>query len=128
MRWDWGNTPFPFLKELSMILERQIERGGLYREYLRLVNGVLRLTDKECELVALFLDINDIDDEVFSARNRKEVQKKANVTSLNLNNHIVHLKKKGIIVEDNGLLVLNEKIIPIPINGNIIVAYKLVVK
>lgn len=111
-----------------MILEKEVSSEDLYREYLRLINGFLRLTDKEMELVALFLSINDIDDDVFSARNRIDVQKKANVNGLNLNNHLVHLKKKGIIINDNGFLMLNEKIVPVFVNGSIIVAYKLVIK
>ena len=111
-----------------MRLEKEVNRENLYREYLTLINGILRLTDKELELVALFLDINDIDDNVFSVKNRKEVQIRANVNGLNLNNHIVRLKKKGIIIDDNGILVLNEKIIPIPINGDIMVIYKLIVR
>jgi hypothetical protein len=111
-----------------MLLEKRVTKDKLYSEYLKMINGYLRLTEKELQIVASCLYINDKDDDIFSTENRKQIQQECNISSLNLNNHIAHLKRKGIINDSNGVLSINDKIIPIPINGDIVVAYKLIIQ
>lgn len=108
-----------------MILEKVVKKENIYKEYLRLVNGITKLTDKELEIVDCLLKINDLDDNILSTENRKKVQQECKANELNLNNHISNLKKKLIIKEQEGILVLNDNIIPDYVNGDILVVYRL---
>ena len=108
-----------------MVLEKTIKREGLYKEYLTLINGITKLTEKEKDIVEYLLVLNDLHDEVLSTENRKKVREQCKITELNLNNHISNLKKKGIIQDIKGVLTLNGHIVPNFINGCVVVVYRL---
>ena len=44
-----------------MIFSKRVSPSNLYIEYLQLMNGVLKLTEKELEVMSEVMKINDID-------------------------------------------------------------------
>ena len=111
-----------------MILERPTNAENFYKEYVTLINGILKLTDKEIDIVAELLRLYDTSDNVFSTENRKKLSEILKITDLNLNNHFQNLKKKGVLVTTDGELELNNRIIPELFNGDIVVAFRLYIR
>lgn len=114
---------------------KRVARESFYRVYLSILNGILKLTDKEIEILAEFMAIKEIDDAskkfisekernelLFSGGNRKLIRTKIGTSPHNLNNYIKTLKEKGALIEKDGTLAINPKIyIPSVQNKNSIV-------
>ena len=76
------------------------------RAYLQILNPVLKLKDKEIEVLSNFLAIwqsnkskPNIDKTLFSTPVRKLVRKQINMSEASFNNHITMLRKKRMIVD-----------------------------
>ena len=79
-------------------------------KYIQLWNGIFNLTDKELQILASFIDVQEITDEVnmCSIRNKKEVARIVGIKDPNtLNNYIKKFKDKGAILKKNGYYKLN---------------------
>ena len=69
-------------------------------KYIQLWNGIFNLTDKELTILAAFIDVNNITEEVnlCSIRNKKEVARMVGIKDYNtLNNYVKKLKDKNAI-------------------------------
>lgn len=67
-------------------------------QYLQVFNGIFNLTDKELEILTLFVEVNTSDN-LYSIENKKIVAEKLNIEDPNtLNNYVKRLKDKGAIV------------------------------
>ena len=67
-------------------------------QYLQVFNGIFNLTDKELEILTLFVEVNTSDN-LCSIENKKIVAEKLNIEDPNtLNNYVKRLKDKGAIV------------------------------
>ncbi len=76
------------------------------KAYLQILNPVLKLKDKEIEVLSSFLaiwqsnkDKPNIDKTLFSTPVRKLVRKQINMSEASFNNHITMLRKKRMIVD-----------------------------
>ena len=76
------------------------------KAYLQILNPVLKLKDKEIEVLSSFLSIwqknknrKDIDKLLFSTPVRKMVRKSIGMSEASFNNHITMLRKKKMIVD-----------------------------
>ena len=95
----------------------QIAKSPSYRDYIKLVNGIFKLTDKEIEVLAKFVEyqLNHNRFNVFTAEFKKRIAKDLGMDDFNiLNIYIKSLKEKRAITPDiqgykiNKLLVLNK--------------------
>ena len=67
-------------------------------QYLQVFNGIFNLTDKELEILALFVEFGSKDD-LCNIDSKKSVAKTMNIEDPNtLNNYVKRLKDKGAIV------------------------------
>ena len=77
-----------------------------FKAYLQVLNPVLKLKDKEIEVLSNFLSIwyknktnKNIDKLLFSTPVRKMVRKSIGMSEASFNNHITMLRKKEMIVD-----------------------------
>lgn len=87
-------------------LVKTVSRTDLYKEFLKSLNGILDLTDRELELLATFIDIDintpklpNISKNVISTENRKYIRKVLGITPDNLSRYITKFKNQGILVK-----------------------------
>ena len=84
-------------------------------KYLQLWNGIFNMTDKELEILSVFINVNDITEEVnlCCVRNKKEVARNVGIKDYNtLNNYIKRFKDKGILLKNNNTYKLNSLLSP----------------
>jgi hypothetical protein len=78
-----------------------------YRTYLDVINGLLRLTEKEKDVLSWFMEreyfynTNRVNKNVFDKANRKLAAEQLGVSIYYLNNYIKSLKDKTMIVRDD---------------------------
>ena len=77
-----------------------------FKAYIQVLNPVLKLKDKEIEVLSNFLSIwyknktnPNIDKLLFSTKVRKMVRKAIGMSEASFNNHITMLRKKEMIVD-----------------------------
>lgn len=109
-------------------------KDNLYQQYLRAINGVLGLTDKEiaivAELIVRHLQLPQEMDGLlrsqvlFSAENRKQIQNKMGISQANFNNYIASLRAKNAILESNGYKEVNSNIVPSLVQGRIVISFE----
>ena len=78
------------------------------KAYLQILNPLLKLKDKEIEVLSSFLSIwqsnkdkEGLDKMLFSTPVRKLVRKQIGMSEASFNNHITMLRKKKMIVDKN---------------------------
>ena len=79
-------------------------------KYLQLWNGIFNLTDKELEILASFIDTQEITEEVnlCSVNNKKQVARMVGIKDYNtLNNYIKKVKDKGVMLKSMNNYKLN---------------------
>lgn len=102
-------------------LVKTVPNTVLLKEFLKSLNGILDLTDRELELLATFveLDINtpklpNISKNVISTENRKYIKRTLGITPDNLSRYIAKFKSQGILqagkMEDE--VIVNKALIP----------------
>tara|TARA_R110001592_G_scaffold22801_2_gene90328 strand:- start:8 stop:358 length:351 start_codon:yes stop_codon:yes gene_type:complete len=89
-----------------MIIPIQTDLKGFLKSYLTILNPVLKLKDKELEVVSAFLmvwypnkDKKDIQKVIFSTKLRKIIRKSIGMSEASFNNHITALRKKKIFID-----------------------------
>lgn len=102
-------------------LVKSVPRTDLYSEFLKSLNGVLQLTDRELELMTLLveLDVNfsklsGESKNVVSTENRKLIKQKLGITPDNLSRYIGRFKEKGLLVQGKAEdeISVNKAIVP----------------
>ena len=85
-------------------LVKTVSRTDLYGEFLNSLNGILKLTDRELELLTTFIDIDvntpklpNVRKNVISTENRKYIKRTLGITSDNLSRYIAKFKQQGIL-------------------------------
>lgn len=102
-------------------LVKTVNKDDLITEFLTSLNGILRLTDRELELMAelIRLDINynklpNEHNNIANRQNRKHIVQTLGITKDNLSRYIKAFKEKGILIagpaEDE--LSVNKALIP----------------
>lgn len=109
-------------------LVKSVSNGNLISEFLHTLNGILKLTDRELELMAtlIYLDINyekkpNSNKNVANTKNRRYIIDNLGITKDNLSRYVKSFKQKGILLvgpaEDE--LRVNPALIPIIINDRV---------
>lgn len=87
-------------------LVKKVSKTDLYKEFLKSLNGILDLTNRELELLAMFIDLDintpklpNISKNVISAENRKYIKRTLGITPDNLSRYIAKFKSQGILVK-----------------------------
>ena len=102
-------------------LVKSVSKADLNTEFLKSLNGILDLTDRELELLATFIDIDintpklpNISKNVINTENRKYIKKTLGITPDNLSRYISKFKKEGLLVQGKAEdeLVVNKILIP----------------
>jgi len=99
-----------------MVIPLKANIAQSFKAYLHILNPVLKLKDKEIEVLSSFLSIwyinrdkENLDKLLFSTPVRKMIRKSIKMSEASFNNHITMLRKKKMIVD--------KKINPTILNG-----------
>ena len=85
---------------------KRVKKTSIYREYARVLNGILDLSPREMEIFGLLLRIDtewqpllqtDTKD-ILSTDNRRKVMRETRVNKNNLSKYISVLKDRGLLV------------------------------
>lgn len=110
---------------------KAVTKPNIYKEYVKVINGLLMLSDREAELLALLLELNDNMpnyselDNILSTDNRRIIMAKTRVNKNNLVKYIKTLINKGVITKANSRYKLNETMVPKITNGELNVCFRL---
>ena len=111
-----------------MIIPIKSDIAQSLKAYLQILNPVLKLKDKEIEVLSSFLSIwhknknnANIDKLLLSTPVRKMVRKSIGMSEASFNNHITMLRKKKMIVDKK----INSNILQNIQNNGIEVTYKI---
>mgnify|MGYP003154827842 FL=1 len=98
------------------------------KAYLQVLNPIIKLKDKEIEVLSNFLSIwvsnkntKDIDKKILSTPIRKVVRNAIGMSEASFNNHITMLRKKNMIIKKS----LNPRILSAINEDGIEITYKL---
>ena len=100
-------------------LVKVVSRDKLYEEYLKALNGILNLTDRELELMVKLIEFDigftpapGVAKNVASTANRKIIR--SSITSDNLSRYISKFKRDGLLVKGKAEdeLYVNRILIP----------------
>ena len=80
--------------------------------YLKTINGIIGLTNKELEVMALIVEFSGETREI-TPKDRDGVRTLLGFSQCDLNNYISRLKKKGAIIQKETGLFVNSKLIPV---------------
>lgn len=109
-------------------LVKQVSNDNLIPEFLRALNGILRLTDRELELMAVLIKMDmeyvkepNTNKNVANRKNRKYITTNLKVSKDNLSRYIKSFKEKGLLkvgpAEDE--LSVNKALIPVVIGDRL---------
>lgn len=92
------------------LLKKKVSKAEIFAEYIKILNGVLTLSNRECEVLRLLLEGN----------NRIDTLNKSHISQANLSRYLSVLKAKGLLVRnEKGKWVVNDIIIPKVTNNKI---------
>lgn len=109
-------------------LVKSITKQDLIPEFLTALNGILKLTDRELELMSTLIDMDinyevipNVNKNVANRQNRKWIIENLGITKDNLSRYIKSFKERGILLagpaEDE--LKVNPALIPIVIGDRV---------
>lgn len=94
-----------------MKLKRVVTRDNFYKEYYTALNGVLKLSKLELEILAQLSIYKNKGEDILNKAIRKEIASKLSITTFNLNNYIGILKdKKMILLSKNNIADINPSV------------------
>jgi hypothetical protein len=89
-----------------MVIPLKANIAQSFKAYLQILNPVLKLKDKEIEVLSSFLSIwyinrdkKNLDKLLFSTPVRKMIRKSIKMSEASFNNHITMLRKKKMIID-----------------------------
>lgn len=102
-------------------LVKSVSKTDLYMEFLKSLNGILQLTNRELELLATFIDLDvnfsklpNVSKNVINSQNRKYIKATLGITPDNLSRYIAKFKKQGLLVDGKleDEVIVNKVLIP----------------
>ena len=87
---------------------KKVKKSNIYREYARVLNGILDLSPREMEIFSLLLRIDsewrpilETDTKnILSTDNRRRIMRETHVNKNNLSKYISILKDRGLLIEN----------------------------
>jgi len=93
------------------VLTIPVEKKEYVKTYLRVLNGILKLTDKELEILTIFLQVNHKDP--CTSEFKADVIARANLKNVAvLNNYIKKFKDMGLLIYKAGIYSYNPVLNP----------------
>ena len=87
-------------------LVKGIDKNNLYYEYLKSLNGILNLTDRELTIMVKLMEYDaeldktpDVSKNVVDATHRKRIKDEIGTTPDNLSRYIKKFKETGLLVQ-----------------------------
>lgn len=117
-----------------MNLGRRVKRNNVFREYARVLNGILDLSPREMEVFSLLLRIDyewrpvlPMDTKnVLSTDNRKKIMRETRVNKNNLTKYVSVLKNRGLVIEtQQGGWEVVPQLLPVLVGDKLIVSFTL---
>ena len=101
-------------------LVKTVSRQNLIYEFLKSLNGIIEVTDRELELLSKLVELDMNHNpalgykNVASTDNRKQIRKELGITPDNLSRYITRFKEKGLLVKGKAddELYVNKILIP----------------
>lgn len=102
-------------------LVKTVDKGNLYYEYLKALNGILQLTRRELELLTKLVEFDvgftpapGVQKNVVDSKKRKLIRSTLGITPDNLSRYISKFKREGLLVQGiaEDELVVNKILIP----------------
>ena len=93
-----------------MKLKRVVNRDNFYKEYYTALNGVLKLSKLELEILSQLSNYKNRGEDILDKAVRKEIAMKLGITTFNLNNYIGILKDKKMIIIINNKADINPSV------------------
>ena len=108
---------------------KTIKQSDIYKEYLNSLNGILRLTPRELEILAKIIEYNPKATDrmefsnVVSLQVRRKLIKNLLVNKSNLSKHITSFLDKRYLMKDDitGAVYINKSLVPIIDNDTVII-------
>lgn len=117
-----------------MNLKKLIKKKNLYKEYLKIMNGILQLSYRESEILSLLMMI-DMEwqplvpaeyKNVLSTDNRRKVMAETRINKNNLSKYAAMFKDKGLVVKnEKGGWEISKKLLPVVKNNVIDITFLL---
>ena len=111
-----------------MIIPLKASISKSFKAYLQILNPVLKLKDKEVEVLSSFLSVwyanknkKNLDKLLFSTPVRKMVRRSIGMSEASFNNHITMLRKKKMIIDKK----INPSLLKEIGDNNIEITYKI---
>ena len=95
--------------------KKVVSKDKIFNEYVKILNGLLQLSGKECQVLSLLLQINYNKTEIEDVLNkdiRKFIMKELNLKKSNLSRYLSSLKDKGVVMKDENGYYINNMFIP----------------
>lgn len=116
------------------MFRKKIEGKNSYKEYVRILNGILGLSNREMELFYLLLEINDKNkpvlgsyQNILSTDIRRAIMKETRVNKSNLVKYINALVDKKILIKTEDGYILNEFFKPVIDVNKLLVNFELII-
>lgn len=113
---------------------KKIRDKDSYKEYVRILNGILGLSNREMELFYLLLEINDKNkpvlgsyQNILSTDIRRAIMKETRVNKSNLVKYINALVDKKILIKTEDGYILNDFFKPIIDIDKLLVNFELII-
>lgn len=106
---------------MNKLVKEAVPNSDLYIEYLKALNGIFNLTDRELELLATFVKLDveyqklpGVDKNVANTRNRKFIINTLHITRDNLSRYIKRFREAGLLIKGkaDSELYVNKILIP----------------
>lgn len=96
-----------------MKLNLQVSKEEFYRKYYQAINGILKLTSKELDILEnlsyrKYLGMTDKD--LFNSKTRTTIGSELSMSRFNFNNYIKAMADRGILIRSNKQLSINPAI------------------
>lgn len=107
------------------IFSKLVNKDTIYREFLNSLNGLLKLTEKELQVLSIILTVSpevrtyDEYTNVVSTNIRRKIMKETGINKANLSTFIKSFIKKKLLIKDSitNAIWINRAIIPIIQDG-----------
>lgn len=86
---------------------KKVKTKNKYREFVRVLNGVLQLTEREIDVLSLLMKLDDTwpiqlseHKNIISTDSRRTIMKETLINKSNLTKYIKYFKEKELLLED----------------------------
>lgn len=101
------------------LFRKTIKNKNIYKEYINIINGLLHLSGKECEVLYILLEIEATrpvilgkKQDLLSTDNRRALMEQTGINKNNLSKYLSVLKDKRILLKDDSGHYINTMYVP----------------